>query len=113
VLAVCFCDAGEMLDKLVGTLPPPKDMETVDGKEKPLAIAIVGRPNVGECIRSAFDVCMHAAQESMCWNAHIAQLSAIVKLPTLDMCVELRSTKSSFSWVACSSNALHKGFKFS
>jgi predicted GTPase len=37
-----------MLDKLVGSLPPPKDMETVDEKDKPLAIAIVGRPNVGE-----------------------------------------------------------------
>jgi hypothetical protein len=66
--AVCFCNAGEMLDKLVGTLPPPKDMETVDEKEKPLAIAIVGRPNVGECIRSAFYVCMHAVQESLCWE---------------------------------------------
>lgn len=37
-----------MLDKLVATLPPPKDMEEVDETDKPLAVAIVGRPNVGE-----------------------------------------------------------------
>lgn len=44
----CYMCAGEILDKLVSTLPPPKDMEAVDEKEKLLAIAIVGRPNVGE-----------------------------------------------------------------
>eukprot|EP00878_Enallax_costatus_P023248 GHUV01024717.1.p1 GENE.GHUV01024717.1~~GHUV01024717.1.p1 ORF type:complete len:327 (+),score=101.97 GHUV01024717.1:120-1100(+) len=37
-----------MLDKLVATLPPPKNMEEVDEKDKPLAVAIVGRPNVGK-----------------------------------------------------------------
>jgi predicted GTPase len=46
--------AGEMLDKLVGTLPPPKDMETVDESDKPLAVAIVGRPNVGESVAGVF-----------------------------------------------------------
>ncbi|KAF6250889.1 P-loop containing nucleoside triphosphate hydrolase protein [Scenedesmus sp. NREL 46B-D3] len=48
VSAISGTGTGEMLDKLVGTLPPPKDMESIDEKDKPLAIAIVGRPNVGK-----------------------------------------------------------------
>lgn len=47
-VCIAFGGAGEMLDKLVSTLPPPKNMEAEDEKDKPLAIAIVGRPNVGE-----------------------------------------------------------------
>lgn len=48
VSAISGTGTGEMLDKLVATLPPPKVMEAVDERDKPLAVAIVGRPNVGE-----------------------------------------------------------------
>lgn len=46
--AISGTGTGEMLDKLVATLPPPSNMEEVDQNDKPLAVAIVGRPNVGE-----------------------------------------------------------------
>jgi hypothetical protein len=49
ISAISGTGTGELLDAMVGTLPAPKGMEEEDEKEKPLAIAIVGRPNVGEC----------------------------------------------------------------
>lgn len=49
VSAISGTGTGELLDQLVGTLPPPKGMEKEEEDDKPLAIAIVGRPNVGEC----------------------------------------------------------------
>jgi GTP-binding protein len=49
VSAISGTGTGEMLDVLVATLPPPTSMEVEDSvADKPLAIAIVGRPNVGE-----------------------------------------------------------------
>lgn len=48
VSAISGTGTGEMLDKLIASLPPPKSLETVDERDKPLSIAIVGRPNVGE-----------------------------------------------------------------
>lgn len=39
---------GEVLDALLATLPPPRVVEDEDASARPLAIAIVGRPNVGE-----------------------------------------------------------------
>jgi hypothetical protein len=66
---LCMCVyTGEMLDKLVGTLPPPKDMETVDEKDKPLAIAIVGRPNVGELAGGAFGGQMHTVHAAFVFS---------------------------------------------
>lgn len=52
VSAISGTGTGEMLDVLVAGLPPPARMESedlTDASAKPLAIAIVGRPNVGEC----------------------------------------------------------------
>ena len=37
-----------MLDALVASLPPPRSTEEVEVVAEPLAIAIVGRPNVGK-----------------------------------------------------------------
>lgn len=48
VSAITGTGTGELLDQLVSSLPAPKGMEQEDEKDKPLAIAIVGRPNVGE-----------------------------------------------------------------
>lgn len=49
VSAISGTGTGEMLEALVRSLPPPRDMAAVDASSaKPLAIAIVGRPNVGE-----------------------------------------------------------------
>jgi GTP-binding protein len=48
VSAITGTGTGELLDQLVASLPAPKGMEQEDEKDKPLAIAIVGRPNVGE-----------------------------------------------------------------
>lgn len=39
---------GEVLDALLATLPPPRSVEDEDASARPLAIAIVGRPNVGK-----------------------------------------------------------------
>lgn len=49
ISAISGTGTGELLDQLAATLPPPAGMEAEDDKDKPLAIAIVGRPNVGEC----------------------------------------------------------------
>ncbi len=48
VSAISGTGTGEMLDALVKSLPPPRSLEQVEGGKEPLAIAIVGRPNVGE-----------------------------------------------------------------
>lgn len=48
ISAISGTGTGELLDTLVATLPPPQGMEQEDEEDKPLAIAIVGRPNVGE-----------------------------------------------------------------
>lgn len=37
-----------MMDVLVGTLPAPTTLEEVAEDDSPLAVAIVGRPNVGK-----------------------------------------------------------------
>jgi GTP-binding protein len=50
ISAISGTGTGEMLDQLVSALPPPKGMETEDEDDKPLSIAIVGRPNVGEWV---------------------------------------------------------------
>lgn len=36
------------MEQLVSSLPPPKSSEAVPAPEAPLAVAIVGRPNVGK-----------------------------------------------------------------
>ncbi|GLC45491.1 hypothetical protein PLESTM_001741600 [Pleodorina starrii] len=48
VSAITGTGTGEMLDALVGLLPPPTGLEQEDAEDKPLAVAIVGRPNVGK-----------------------------------------------------------------
>lgn len=50
ISAISGTGTGELLDQLAASLPPPAGMEAEDEKDKPLAIAIVGRPNVGECL---------------------------------------------------------------
>ena len=39
---------GDLLDAMVKVLPPPLSDLEEDSTDKPLSIAIVGRPNVGE-----------------------------------------------------------------
>mmetsp|Transcript_35551 Transcript_35551/g.100626 ORF Transcript_35551/g.100626 Transcript_35551/m.100626 type:complete len:628 (-) Transcript_35551:196-2079(-) len=46
--AISGTGTGEMMDALSVTLPPPKTREEVDVEDEPLAIAIIGRPNVGK-----------------------------------------------------------------
>lgn len=48
VSAMSGTGTGEMLDALMDVLPPPRSLEQEDATSRPLAIAIVGRPNVGE-----------------------------------------------------------------
>mmetsp|Transcript_21456 Transcript_21456/g.54026 ORF Transcript_21456/g.54026 Transcript_21456/m.54026 type:complete len:634 (-) Transcript_21456:1786-3687(-) len=48
VSAISGTGTGEMLEALVASLPPPKTREEVDVEDEPLAIAIIGRPNVGK-----------------------------------------------------------------
>jgi hypothetical protein len=47
VSAISGTGTGEMLDALLSRLPPPASMDKEAEADKPLAIAIVGRPNVG------------------------------------------------------------------
>jgi hypothetical protein len=47
VSAISGTGTGEMMDALVGTLPPPAAGPAEDDEDAPLAVAIVGRPNVG------------------------------------------------------------------
>lgn len=48
VSAISGTGTGELLDALVKRLPPPKSTQEQDISEQPLAVAIVGRPNVGK-----------------------------------------------------------------
>lgn len=47
VSAISGTGTGEMMDALVKTLPPPADAPHESEDDVPLAVAIVGRPNVG------------------------------------------------------------------
>lgn len=48
VSAISGTGTGEFLDQLMARMPPPKSSREEDIGEKPLSIAIVGRPNVGK-----------------------------------------------------------------
>ena len=48
VSAISGSGTGDLLDTLAATLPPPRSSEQQPGEEMPLAVAIVGRPNVGK-----------------------------------------------------------------
>ena len=51
VSAISGTGTGDLMEQLVATLPPPKRRGSDGGGEappKPLAVAIVGRPNVGK-----------------------------------------------------------------
>jgi hypothetical protein len=48
VSAISGTGTGEMLDVMADKLPPPRSVEEDEAKDKSLAVAIVGRPNVGE-----------------------------------------------------------------
>ncbi len=48
VSAITGTGTGEMLDALAELLPPPTGLEQEDDDAKALAVAIVGRPNVGK-----------------------------------------------------------------
>ncbi len=47
---------GEVLDALLSALPPPTSLEPDSSTDAPLAVAIVGRPNVGEGLKAVFGV---------------------------------------------------------
>ncbi len=49
MLPSAFCGEGDMMEALVKTLPPPSSMDIEQDDTAPLSVAIVGRPNVGEC----------------------------------------------------------------
>lgn len=51
VSAISGTGTGELLDKLVSLLPPPTSLEGEDDADEKLRVAIIGRPNVGECLR--------------------------------------------------------------
>ncbi|KAG1670817.1 hypothetical protein FOA52_003408 [Chlamydomonas sp. UWO 241] len=48
VSAISGSGTGEMLDALAAALPPPRSLDTEVEVDKPLRVAIVGRPNVGK-----------------------------------------------------------------
>ena len=48
VSAISGTGTGDLMEQLVDLLPPPKLAEAVDESDKALAVAIVGRPNVGK-----------------------------------------------------------------
>ncbi|CAK0734487.1 hypothetical protein CVIRNUC_000438 [Coccomyxa viridis] len=48
VSAISGTGTGDLMEQLVGMLPPPKSAEEVDSSDKALAVAIIGRPNVGK-----------------------------------------------------------------
>lgn len=48
VSAISGSGTGDLMDQLVHSLPPPKSEEHVPEGQEPLAVAIVGRPNVGK-----------------------------------------------------------------
>lgn len=56
VSALSGTGTGELLDALVASLPRPISNEEEDMEFPPLAIAIVGRPNVGEWGGQCFQV---------------------------------------------------------
>ncbi|KAI8466297.1 MAG: P-loop containing nucleoside triphosphate hydrolase protein [Monoraphidium minutum] len=48
VSAISGSGTGELMDAVVRTLPPPRDAPSESADDAPLAVAIVGRPNVGK-----------------------------------------------------------------
>ena len=46
--AISGTGTGDLMEQLVGMLPPPKSAAEVDASDKALAVAIIGRPNVGK-----------------------------------------------------------------
>jgi hypothetical protein len=59
VSAISGSGTGELLDALAAVLPPPTSTEAEAADAKPpLAVAIVGRPNVGEFFVFCVVVCV-------------------------------------------------------
>jgi GTP-binding protein len=50
VSAISGTGTGDMLEALLASLPAPKSLQAVEEQEGPLAVAIIGRPNVGESL---------------------------------------------------------------
>lgn len=48
VSAISGTGTGDLMEQLVALLPPPKTSEAIDSSDKALAVAIIGRPNVGK-----------------------------------------------------------------
>lgn len=48
--AISGTGTGDMLEALLASLPAPKSLQAVEEQEGPLAVAIIGRPNVGESL---------------------------------------------------------------
>jgi GTP-binding protein len=48
VSAISGTGTGDLMERLVATLPKPKTSTTGEADAEPLAVAIVGRPNVGK-----------------------------------------------------------------
>ena len=48
VSAISGTGTGDLMEQLVALLPPPKTSEASEASDKSLAVAIIGRPNVGK-----------------------------------------------------------------
>ncbi len=46
--AISGTGTGELMEQLMASLAPPKSSESVAAPDAPLAVAIIGRPNVGK-----------------------------------------------------------------
>ena len=82
ISAISGTGTGELLDALVRGLPPPKGMEVEEQTDKPLAIAIVGRPNVGECTGRQLHqcICEFSLAEPITVAVTVTEMILIAKL---------------------------------
>lgn len=48
VSAISGTGTGDLMEQLMALLPPPKTSEATESMDKALAVAIIGRPNVGK-----------------------------------------------------------------
>ncbi len=48
VSAISGTGTGDLMEQLMALLPPPKTSEATESTDKALAVAIIGRPNVGK-----------------------------------------------------------------
>ena len=73
VSAISGTGTGDLMEQLVGMLPAPKSAEEVDSSDKALAVAIIGRPNVGKS--SILNSLVSSVRTARCYyRAYISRL---------------------------------------